>query len=75
MRFIQVLIITVILLGILLAIVFSQEKNRPKNTSESRQDKQQTDTSINRSAKIFVGVIGISVIALCVTVVVFHMVG
>ena len=75
MRFIQILIITVILLCIILAIVFLQGQNKPKNTNAKVQRERLNDVPANRTAKIFIGVIGISVVALCVTVVVFHMVG
>lgn len=75
MRLIQIVIITVILLCIVFAIVFLQKQNKPKSTDEEPRNEQQTDVSTRRTAMIFIGVIGISVIVLCTTVVVFHMVG
>ena len=75
MRFLQIVIIAVILLCIVLAIVFLQGQNKPKNTNAEMQQKRLTDVPANRTAKIFIGVIGISVVALCVTIVVFHMIG
>ncbi|MXZ43478.1 MAG: hypothetical protein F4Z01_00615 [Gammaproteobacteria bacterium] len=75
MRLIQIVIITVILLCIVLAIVFLQKQNKPKSTDEEPRNEQDTDVSTRRTAMIFIGVIGISVVALCTTVVVFHMVG
>lgn len=74
MRLIQIIIITVILLSIVLAIVLLQKQNKPKNTDTKKLSERQTEVPANRAAKIFIGVIGISVVALCVTVVIFHLV-
>ena len=74
MRFIQILIITVILLAIILAIVFLQRQNKPRNKDDKQQSERTVDIPTKRTAKVFIGVIGISVLALCVTVVIFHFV-
>lgn len=75
MRFFQILIVVLILLGILLAIVFLQQKDKPKDTDDLQPVEGQTDISVNRSAKIFFVVIGVSIVVLCGTVIVFHMLG
>ena len=75
MRFFQIVIIVLILLGIFLAIVILQQKNKPRDTDAKQPDEGQTDVSASRSAKIFFVVIGVSIVLLCVTVVVFHMLG
>ncbi|MYD44833.1 MAG: hypothetical protein F4W92_00550 [Gammaproteobacteria bacterium] len=72
MRFIQILIVTVILLAIIFAIVFLQKQNKPKDNEVKHQSEKQVDIPAKRTAKIFIGVIGVSVVALCTTVVVFH---
>ena len=74
MRFLQIAIITAILLAIVFAIVFLQKKDSQKRV-DSQPDLQHTDRSSTRTATIFISVIGVAVLALCVTVVVFHMVG
>lgn len=73
MRLLQIIIITVILLSIVLAIVFLQKQNKLKGTDTEKQVEPQSDIPARRTAKIFIGVIGISVVALCVTVVIFHL--
>ena len=74
MRLIQIIIITVILLAIILSIVFLQTQNKPKNEDANPQSERLVNVSAKRTARIFIGVIGISVVALCTTVVVFHFV-
>ncbi|MYC25665.1 MAG: hypothetical protein F4X56_07095 [Gammaproteobacteria bacterium] len=74
MRLIQILIVTVTLLAIILAIVFLQKQNKPKDQDAKQQNEALVDVPAKRTAKIFIGVIGISVVALCSTVVVFHFV-
>ncbi|MXZ56709.1 MAG: hypothetical protein F4077_04955 [Gammaproteobacteria bacterium] len=74
MRFIQILIVSVVLLAIILAIVFLQKQNKPKNKDANQQSEARVDIPAKRTAKIFIGVIGISIVALCTTVVVFHFV-
>lgn len=74
MRFLQILIVVVILLSIVLTIVFLQDKNKPQRNDE-QPSASEDESAVNRSAKIFIFVIGISIAALCTTVVVFHMLG
>ena len=74
MRLIQILIITVTLLAIILAIVFLQKQNKPRDKGENQQNERPIDIPAKRTAKIFIGVIGLSVVTLCVTVVIFHLV-
>ena len=74
MRLIQILIVTVILLAIVLAIVFLQKKNKPGDGDENQKSERTIDIPAKRTEWIFFGVIGISVVALCVTVVIFHFV-
>lgn len=75
MRFFQIVIIVLVLLGILLAIVLLQQKDKPRDTDAKQPDEEQTDVSASHSAKIFFVVIGVSIVVLCVTVVAFHMLG
>lgn len=72
MRLIQILIVTAVLLAIILAIVFLQKQNKPKDKDAKQQSESRVDIPAKRTARVFIGVIGISVVALCTTVVVFH---
>ena len=74
MRLIQILIITVVLLSIILAIVFLQKQNKPKDKNSSQPSERQVEIPPKRTARIFISVIGISIVALCTTVIVFHFV-
>lgn len=74
MRLIQILIVTAILLAIILAIVLLQKKNKPRDKDEIQKSERTVDIPAKRTERIFFWVIGIAVVALCVTVVVFHFV-